>query len=66
MWQIRQILEEETRKIEGAMVEDNRFCVSVHFRHVHERVNISISLSIYMAYIYEPGTNIWIKVKEIN
>ncbi|CAK9318201.1 unnamed protein product [Citrullus colocynthis] len=35
--QIRQILEEETRKIEGAMVEDNRFCVSVHFRHVHER-----------------------------
>ncbi|XP_050942920.1 probable trehalose-phosphate phosphatase C [Cucumis melo] len=35
--QIREVLEEETRKIEGAMVEDNRFCVSVHFRHVHER-----------------------------
>ncbi|KAL0548746.1 hypothetical protein IC582_013213 [Cucumis melo] len=35
--EIREVLEEETRKIEGAMVEDNRFCVSVHFRHVHER-----------------------------
>ncbi|KAK4839857.1 hypothetical protein QYF36_025529 [Acer negundo] len=29
-------LEEETRKIHGASVEDNRFCVSVHFRQVRE------------------------------
>ncbi|CAI0546681.1 unnamed protein product [Linum tenue] len=29
-------LEEETAKIKGAMVEDNRFCVSVHFRHVKD------------------------------
>lgn len=30
-------LEEETRKIQGAQVEDNRFCVSVHFRQVQEK-----------------------------
>ncbi|XP_023552932.1 probable trehalose-phosphate phosphatase C [Cucurbita pepo subsp. pepo] len=35
--QIKRALEEESRKIEGALVEDNTFCVSVHFRHVHER-----------------------------
>ncbi|KAK0597201.1 hypothetical protein LWI29_022919 [Acer saccharum] len=29
-------LEEETRKIHGATVEDNRFCVSVHYRQVRE------------------------------
>ncbi|XP_030536132.1 probable trehalose-phosphate phosphatase 2 isoform X2 [Rhodamnia argentea] len=29
-------LEENTRKIKGARVEDNRFCVSVHFRQVRE------------------------------
>ncbi|KAF8008470.1 hypothetical protein BT93_K2211 [Corymbia citriodora subsp. variegata] len=30
-------LEEDTGKIEGARVEDNRFCVSVHFRQVREK-----------------------------
>ncbi|KAG6576668.1 putative trehalose-phosphate phosphatase 4, partial [Cucurbita argyrosperma subsp. sororia] len=35
--QIKRALEEESRKIEGALVEDNTFCVSVHFRHVHEK-----------------------------
>ncbi|KAJ0042206.1 hypothetical protein Pint_17658 [Pistacia integerrima] len=29
-------LEEETKKIQGASVEDNRFCVSVHFRQVRD------------------------------
>ncbi|GAV66219.1 Trehalose_PPase domain-containing protein [Cephalotus follicularis] len=29
-------LEEKIRKIEGARVEDNRFCISVHFRQVRE------------------------------
>ncbi|XP_056160210.1 probable trehalose-phosphate phosphatase 4 isoform X2 [Syzygium oleosum] len=29
-------LEENTRKIKGARVEDNKFCVSVHFRQVRE------------------------------
>lgn len=29
-------LEEITKKIQGATVEDNRFCVSVHFRKVRE------------------------------
>ena len=54
------MLEEEiTRKIEGAMVEDNRFCVSVHFRHVHERVNIQIFCQfICHIIIYEPPTYI--------
>ncbi|XP_038685819.1 probable trehalose-phosphate phosphatase C [Tripterygium wilfordii] len=30
-------LEKETRKIPGARVEDNKFCVSVHFRQVEEQ-----------------------------
>ncbi|XP_015878197.1 probable trehalose-phosphate phosphatase C isoform X2 [Ziziphus jujuba] len=29
-------LEEKTRKIPGAKVEDNRFCISVHYRKVRE------------------------------
>ncbi|GMN44445.1 hypothetical protein TIFTF001_013643 [Ficus carica] len=29
-------LEEKTRNIQGAKIEDNRFCVSVHFRRVRE------------------------------
>ncbi|PKI52134.1 hypothetical protein CRG98_027550 [Punica granatum] len=41
---IRQIyaeLEEKTRRIPGARLEDNRFCISVHFRQVKEEdVNI--------------------------
>ncbi|KAI5347175.1 hypothetical protein L3X38_015054 [Prunus dulcis] len=34
--EIRTLLEEITRKVEGARVEDNRFCISVHFRKVRE------------------------------
>ncbi|KAM5557559.1 putative trehalose-phosphate phosphatase D [Rosa sericea] len=30
------VLEEIARKIEGARVEDNRFCISVHYRKVRE------------------------------
>ncbi|KAJ8747872.1 hypothetical protein K2173_013040 [Erythroxylum novogranatense] len=29
-------LEEKTMKIKGVRIEDNRFCISVHFRHVQE------------------------------
>ncbi|XP_004309156.1 PREDICTED: uncharacterized protein LOC101297685 [Fragaria vesca subsp. vesca] len=34
--EIRILLEEIARKIEGARVEDNRFCISVHYRNVRE------------------------------
>ncbi|XP_050386726.1 probable trehalose-phosphate phosphatase 4 [Argentina anserina] len=34
--EIRHVLEEIARKIEGARVEDNRFCISVHYRKVRE------------------------------
>ncbi|CBI22538.3 unnamed protein product, partial [Vitis vinifera] len=34
---ISNVLEEKTQKIEGALIEDNRFCISVHFRRVHEK-----------------------------
>ncbi|KAM7273366.1 hypothetical protein ACFE04_028030 [Oxalis oulophora] len=30
------VLEKETRKIQGARVEDNKFCISVHYRQVQE------------------------------
>lgn len=39
-WQIFTKLEEKTKKIQGARVEDNRFCISVHFRQVREEVKI--------------------------
>ncbi|XP_028095755.1 probable trehalose-phosphate phosphatase D isoform X3 [Camellia sinensis] len=29
-------LEKKTSKIQGVMIEDNRFCISVHYRHVHQ------------------------------
>lgn len=29
-------LNEKTRGIRGVMIENNKFCVSVHFRHVHD------------------------------
>ncbi|KAK4571313.1 hypothetical protein RGQ29_029924 [Quercus rubra] len=33
---IYRILEEKTKTIQGARVEDNRFCISVHYRQVRE------------------------------
>ena len=36
--QIKVMLQEITRGIKGAMVEDNKFCLSVHFRCVNEDV----------------------------
>ncbi|KAI9182123.1 hypothetical protein LWI28_022328 [Acer negundo] len=35
--EIIQVLEQKIKTFEGAMVEDNRFCVSVHYRHVNEK-----------------------------
>ena len=35
---VSKALEEKTRAIPGAKVENNRFCVSVHFRRVDEKV----------------------------
>ncbi|KAK9292542.1 hypothetical protein L1049_020516 [Liquidambar formosana] len=34
--EILNLLEEKIRKIQGARVEDNRFCISVHFRQVQQ------------------------------
>lgn len=31
-------LEKKARGIQGAVIEDNRFCISVHYRHVQESV----------------------------
>ncbi|KAK2657596.1 hypothetical protein Ddye_010648 [Dipteronia dyeriana] len=35
--EIIQVLEQKIKTFEGAMVEDNRFCVSVHYRNVNEK-----------------------------
>lgn len=42
--QVLKSLVETTKDIEGAKVENNKFCVSVHYRNVDEKV-ISIILS---------------------
>lgn len=32
---------ESTKDIKGVKVEDNKFCISVHYRNVEEKVRIS-------------------------
>ena len=39
--QILNELEEAIMKIQGARVENNRFCVSVHFRQVRDEVKLN-------------------------
>jgi trehalose-6-phosphatase len=38
--QIKEKLQEKTKGIRGAIVEDNKFCISVHFRCVDEEVEL--------------------------
>jgi trehalose 6-phosphate phosphatase len=40
MMQVCQILEANTKDIEGAKIEHNLFCASVHFRWVKEEVTL--------------------------
>lgn len=37
-FQVYQVLVEKTKSTPGAMVENNKFCASVHFRCVDEKV----------------------------
>ena len=39
MAQVYKSLVESTKAIEGAKVENNKFCVSVHYRNVDENVS---------------------------
>lgn len=41
-FQVYKVLVEKTKKIPGAKVENNKFCLSVHFRCVEEKVLIII------------------------
>ncbi|KAJ7962555.1 Trehalose 6-phosphate phosphatase [Quillaja saponaria] len=40
--EIIKIVEEKTRKIKGSMVEDNKFCISVHYRRVKSEEDVCI------------------------
>ena len=40
-------MKERTKNIQGVVIEDNRFCLSVHFRHVKDKVCISY-MHLYM------------------
>jgi len=37
-FQVFKLLVEKTKSTSGAQVENNKFCVSVHFRRVDEKV----------------------------
>ncbi|KAI3693444.1 hypothetical protein L6452_33279 [Arctium lappa] len=37
IYKILDVLKEKTRNINGVMLENNKFCVSVHFRHVSDK-----------------------------
>lgn len=39
--QVLKILVENTKSIKGAKVENHKFCVSVHYRNVDEKVIIT-------------------------
>lgn len=41
-------LEEKTSEIGGVVIEDNRFCISVHYRHVQEEVRTCMPTYIYI------------------
>lgn len=38
--QVFRSLVDITKEIEGATVENNKFCVSVHYRNVNEKVGV--------------------------
>lgn len=42
--QIMRLLKERTTRIDSAVVEDNKYCISVHYRCVHEKVILTRSL----------------------
>lgn len=44
--QVYKILLEKTKSVEGAKVENNKFCLSVHFRCVDEKVSVKIKNKI--------------------
>lgn len=44
-FQVYNVLLERTKCIPGAKVEDNKFCISVHFRCVEEKVHFRILFS---------------------
>jgi Zn-finger protein len=47
--QVYEKLGESVKDIDGARMEDNKFCVSVHYRNVAEDV-IVLYLSVYISY----------------
>lgn len=44
--QVLKSLIEITKEIKGAYVENNKFCVSVHYRNVDEKVRVVLSSTI--------------------
>lgn len=42
--QVHKALSEKTKPIPGAKLENNKFCVSVHFRCVDEKVSRELTL----------------------
>lgn len=45
--QIYRSLVDIAKEIEGATVENNKFCISVHYRNVDEKVGVVLSLTSY-------------------
>jgi hypothetical protein len=43
---------EVTSSIEGARVENNKFCVSVHYRNVAEKVRLRATETFILYYVY--------------
>lgn len=43
--QIFRILVEITKDIQGAKVENHKFCVSVHYRNVEENVSVGCTMN---------------------
>ena len=48
-------LEEEIKGIEGAMVEDQTFCICVHYQCIKEEVNTFLNLKLLFFINYQTG-----------
>ncbi|XP_075657874.1 putative trehalose-phosphate phosphatase 3 [Castanea sativa] len=55
---IKVMLQEITRGIKGAMVEDNKFCLSVHFRCVNEDEKVDSAMKCYKDFHISEGKEV--------
>lgn len=57
IWQVFKTLVEVTKDIKGAKVENHKFCTSVHYRNVDEKVRAFLVFILYMYFYFYTEVN---------